>query len=111
MTVDELLQSLDKRIMIPFVADAYLDRRRAEWTKYEDQAMGALRQAAARDAPVGVRLAPLPRSSRCAERAPSLRRRCQQRLSELDHVLGIVVGQPCRELQRRRSLEIDDDVD
>jgi hypothetical protein len=39
MTVDELLKSLDKRIMVPFVADAYLDRRRPEWTKYEDQAM------------------------------------------------------------------------
>jgi hypothetical protein len=39
MTIDELLQSLDKRVMIPFVADAYLDRRCAEWAKYEDQAM------------------------------------------------------------------------
>jgi hypothetical protein len=39
MAADELLQSLDKRIMIPFVADAYLDRRRPEWTTYEDQAM------------------------------------------------------------------------
>jgi hypothetical protein len=39
ITADELLQSLDKRIMIPFIADAYLDRRRPEWTTYEDQAM------------------------------------------------------------------------
>jgi hypothetical protein len=39
ITADELLQSLDKRVMIPFVADAYLDRRRAEWAEYEDQAM------------------------------------------------------------------------
>jgi hypothetical protein len=37
--VDELLQPAEKRIMIPFVADAYLDRRRPEWSKYEDQAM------------------------------------------------------------------------
>jgi hypothetical protein len=39
MTVDELLQSLKGRVMIPFVADAYLDRRRPEWVKYEDQAL------------------------------------------------------------------------
>ena len=38
-TPDELVQSLDKRMMIPFVADAYLDRRRPKWAKYEDQAM------------------------------------------------------------------------
>lgn len=37
ITVDE--QSPKNPVMIPFVADAYLDRRRPEWTKYEDQAL------------------------------------------------------------------------
>ena len=37
MTVDELPKSLDKRV-IPFVADAYLDRRRPEWVEFQDKA-------------------------------------------------------------------------
>jgi hypothetical protein len=39
MTADDLLKSLTTRVMVPFVADAYLDRRRPEWVKYEDQAL------------------------------------------------------------------------
>jgi hypothetical protein len=38
VSVDELLRSADNRISVPFVADAYLDRRRPEWAKYEDKA-------------------------------------------------------------------------